>query len=46
MTAPHARPRHAAARSERIRWYAHLALETAVLAFVFAAVLIAMSLAS
>ena len=40
---PHARPSHAAARSARIRWYAGLALECAVLAVFAAAVLIAMS---
>ena len=39
----HARPSHAAARSARIRWYAGLALECAVLAVFAAAVLIAMS---
>jgi len=39
----HARPSHAAARSARIRWYAGLALECAVLAAFAAAVLIAMS---
>jgi purine nucleoside phosphorylase len=39
----HAQPSHAAARSARIRWYAGLAVETLVLAFVVAVVLIAMS---
>ena len=39
----HARPSHAAARSARIRWYAGLAVEVAVLAVFAAVVLIAMS---
>ena len=39
----HARPSHVAARSARIRWYAGLAVEVAVLVFFVAAVLIAMS---
>ena len=39
----HARPSHVAARSARIRYWAGLALECAVLAFVVAVVLIAMS---
>jgi len=39
----HAQPSHAAARSARIRWYAGLAAEVAVLAVFAAGVLIAMS---
>ena len=40
----HARPSHVAARSARIRWYAGLALECAVLAVFAAAVITAMSI--
>lgn len=42
---PMARPRHAAARSARIRWYAALVAETAFLLALFVTVIAAMSMA-